>query len=69
MRKYLCQESVKFWKHLLQIQMEALMKKTRFRGFKDQLLSFKRIIVAPQRGFGLPKIHYSGKSSGGRDDW
>ena len=68
--KYLCQESVKFWKNLIVANPNggSNEKERVLEDFKDQLLSFKRIIVAPQRGFGLPKIHYSGKSSGGRDD-
>ena len=68
--KYLCQESIKFWTHLVVANPKggSNEKERVLTDFKEQLLSFKRIIVHPDRGFSLPKIHYSGKSKGGRDD-
>ena len=68
--KYLCQESIKFYEHLIVANPGGGTneKKRVMEDFKEQLMTFKRIIVHPQRGFSLPKIHYSGKSKGGRDD-
>lgn len=68
--KYLCQESIKFYEHLIVANPggDTNEKQRVMDDFREQLMSFKRIIVHPQRGFSLPKIHYSGKSKGGRDD-
>jgi len=68
--KYLCQESIRFWDQMVVANPGggANEKERVMEDFKEQLLSFKRVIVHPERGFSLPKIHYSGKSKGGRDD-
>ena len=68
--KYLCQESIRFFKNIVVANPGggANEKNRVLADFKEQLLSFKRVIVHPQRGFSMPKIHYSGKSQGGRDD-
>lgn len=68
--KYLCQESIQFYSKIVVANPTggANEKDRVLADFKEQLLSFKRVIVHPQRGFALPKIHYSGKSKGGRDD-
>ena len=68
--KYLCQESIKFYENLIVANPggDTNEKKRVMDDFREQLMTFKRIIVHPQRGFSLPKIHYSGKSKGGRDD-
>lgn len=68
--RYLCQESILFWEAMFSANPNggANEKERVMEDFKEQLMSFKRVIVHPQRGFSLPKIHYSGKSKGGRDD-
>jgi hypothetical protein len=68
--RYLCQESILFWEHLVVSNPNggANEKQRVMEDFKEQLMAFKRVIVHPQRGFALPKIHYSGKAKGGRDD-
>lgn len=63
--KYICQESIKIWKDLVVINGD---EKNVLQDFREQLMSFKRIIQHPMRGFSLPKIFYSGKAKGGRDD-
>lgn len=69
-QKYICQESVMFWKHLVVSNPVGIgdVKARALSDFKKQLFAFKRIIQHPQRGFALPRVIYTGKFKGGNDD-
>ncbi|OUV29446.1 MAG: hypothetical protein CBC48_11880 [bacterium TMED88] len=69
-QKYICQESLQLWKHLVVSNPTGIgdVKARAISDFKKQLLAFKRIIQQPQRGFALPRVVYTGKFKGGNDD-
>lgn len=69
-QKYICQESVMLWEHLVVSNPVGVgdVKARALSDFKKQLCAFKRIIQQPQRGFSLPRVIYTGKFKGGNDD-
>ena len=69
-QKYMTQESVHFWEHLVVANPSgtANEEKRCLEEFKKQLMGFKRVICHPQRGYSLPKVIYTGKSQGAKDD-
>ena len=68
--KYITQESMHFWEHLVVANPAGTAREEErvLTEFKKELLSFKRVICHPQRGYSLPKIVYTGKSQGAEDD-
>ena len=68
--KYMTQESVHFWEHLVVANPAGTVNEEKrcLEEFKKQLMGFKRVICHPQRGYSLPKIIYTGKSQGAKDD-
>jgi len=68
--KYMTQESIYLWEHLVVANPAGTVREEArvLEEFKKQLMGFKRVICHPQRGYSLPKIVYTGKSQGAKDD-